>query len=301
MSKRVYVLLFFVFAISIFLLGLSYSKDSGNDMELKINEKIDKYFRVVYSTSDVLTSDMNKVDFSVTNVTDKNQDYVIKLINKGDTEVYYSLDGEKERILDKEVIFTSSLTKYGTDGDYALHRLSVKGEDRFNVSLSIGKLDRSLKTYIFNSDDVFKDNNGNFRYFGDNVDNYLKYNNKIYQIIGVFGNKIRLVSDFSKKPVMYVASKNYLSVDDYLLSFDKHDLNVKNTLGNKSWLDAEYRYWLESDQAGLSKMVDADVGVRDDYKGRLHYERVVTEIDSNCNVIKGNGSVSNPYEVSYGS
>ncbi len=294
-------MLFFVFAISILLLGLSYSKDSGNDMELKINEMHDNYFRIVYSTGDVLTKESNKVDFGITNITNKNQDYVIKLVNSGDKKVYYSLDGETEKALDKEVIFTSSLSKYGTDGDYAMHRLSVNGEGSFNVRLSVSRLDRTLNTYIKDADNVFKDKNNNYRYFGGTVNNYIKYENQVYQIIGLFGDKVRLVSGFSKRPMMYNASKNFLSVEDYVLSFDKHDLTEKNTFGNKSWLDAEYRYWLESDKAGLSKMVDADVGVRDDYKGRLHYERIVITIGNNLNVVKGNGSISSPYEVSYGS
>ncbi len=294
-------MLFFVFAISILLLGLSYSKDSGNDMELKINEMHDNYFRIVYSTGDVLTKESNKVDFGITNITNKNQDYVIKLVNSGDKKVYYSLDGENEKTLDKEVIFTSSLSKYGTDGDYAMHRLSVNGEGSFNVRLSVSRLDRTLNTYIKDADNVFKDKNNNYRYFGGTVNNYIKYENQVYQIVGLFGDKVRLVSGFSKRPMMYNASKNFLSVEDYVLSFDKHDLTEKNTFGNKSWLDAEYRYWLESDKAGLSKMVDADVGVRDDYKGRLHYERIVITIGNNLNVVKGNGSISSPYEVSYGS
>ena len=149
-------MLFFVFAISILLLGLSYSKDSGNDMELKINEMHDNYFRIVYSTGDVLTKESNKVDFGITNITNKNQDYVIKLVNSGDKKVYYSLDGETEKTLDKEVIFTSSLSKYGTDGDYAMHRLSVNGEGNFNVRLSVSRLDRTLNTYIKDADMYLK-------------------------------------------------------------------------------------------------------------------------------------------------
>ena len=300
MNKKVYFLLLFVFAISALLLGLSYSKDSGKDSDLKILQNYDDYFRVVYSTNKTLNKDNSKIDFGITNITDTNQDYVVKIIGNSDKKLYYKLDDEKEKELESETIFTSSLTRKGTDGDYAMHKLEVISDDEFEVKLVIGVLDHSLKSKIIESKQVFKDQKGNYRFFGENVDNYIKIDGTNYRIIGLFGDKLRLIGDvFTFSP--YVVESDYLSVEDYILSYDKHDLKEDDLLGNVSWLNIDYRFWLESDDGEDSKMVDADVGVSTDGKTNRHYQRIIKEIDGNGTIVDGNGTVSSPYEVSYGS
>ncbi len=300
MTKRFYFILIFVFAVSALLLGLSYSKDSGTDIDLKLIQNTDDYFRVVYSKENKLNKKDNKIDFGVSNITNKDLDYVIKIINKGKNAIYYRLDGEKEKTLGNEVVFTATIKKKGTDGDYNLHRLEITNQDDFNAVVEVALLDNSLKTYMLNSPDVFKDSKHNLRYFGLEVNNYIKVDNNLYRIIGLIDNKLRLVGE-PTVIASYVASNTYLTVEDYVLSFDKHNLNEKNVLGNNSWLNSEYRYWLESDNDVKAKLVDADVGVSIDPKGKVHYQRFVREINGNVKVTGGNGTSSSPYEVSYGS
>lgn len=300
MSKRFYLLIIFVFATSALLLGLSYSKDSGNEMTLKLNQNYDDYFRVVYSTQQVLTKTNNKIDFGITNITGENQNYVIKLINKGKGNVYYKLDGEEEKVLGKEIIFKSSLKANGTDGDYVMHRLSVNADKDFRVKVEIALLDVSLKGALLESDQVFIDDNDNIRFFGEKVDNYIKYGDRVYRIIGLINDKFRLVSE-PMNTAKYDVTANYLALEDYILSFDKHDLKEENVYGNKSWMNADYRFWVESDDLEVGKMVDADVGVRTDSKNKVHYQRFVKQINGDALIVKGNGTISNPYEVSYDS
>lgn len=300
MNKKYYLLLIFVFALSALLLGFSYSKDSGDDVDLKLIQDYSDYFRVVYSTDRVLNKDNKKIDFGITNISDSNQDYVIKLINNTKDNVYYLLDGESERKLEKEIIFTSSLTKNGDDGDYVMHTLEITSENDFNVTLEINILDTSLKAYLEEAGDVFIDNNGNYRFFGEHVNNYINIDNEVYRMVGLINGKIRVIGEASSI-ARYVTNNDYLSVEDYILSYDKHDLSEDNLYGNSSWLNIDYRYWLESDDQEIAKMVDADVGVRTDSKSKLHYQRIVTEFDGNAKVVKGNGTIGNPYEVSYDS
>ncbi|MBQ4031263.1 MAG: hypothetical protein II625_05875 [Bacilli bacterium] len=300
MNKKYYLLLIFVFALSALLLGFSYSKDSGDDVDLKLIQDYSDYFRVVYSTDRVLNKDNKKIDFGITNISDSNQDYVIKLINNTKDNVYYLLDGESERKLEKEIIFTSSLTKNGDDGDYVMHTLEITSENDFNVTLEINILDTSLKAYLEEAGDVFIDNNGNYRFFGEHVNNYINIDNEVYRMVGLINGKIRVIGEASSI-ARYVTNNDYLSVEDYILSYDKHDLSEDNLYGNSSWLNIDYRYWLESDDQEIAKMVDADVGVRTDSKSKLHYQRIIKEFDGDVKVVKGNGTIANPYEVSYGS
>lgn len=290
----------FVFAVSALLLGLSYSKDSGTDIDVRLNQNYDDNFRVVYSKENKLSIKNNKIDFGITNIANKDLDYVIKIINKGKKDIYYKLDADKEKTLVNDVVFTSTIKKKGTDGDYILHHLEITNSEEFDAYIEIALLDTSLKTYMLNSPDVFKDNKHNLRYFGLNVNNYLKLDNNMYRIVGLINNKLRLVGE-PTLVASYTAKNTYLTVEDYLLSFDKHDLNENNVFGNNSWLNSDYRFWLESDNDAKAKFADADVGVRTDLKGKVHYQRFVREIDGNVKVIKGNGTSSSPYEVSYGS
>ena len=300
MSKKFYLLIIFVFATSALLLGMSYSKDSGNDMTLKLNQNYDDYFRVVYSTQQVLTNANNKIDFGITNITNENQNYVIKLVNKGNGNVYYKLDDEEEKLLGKEIIFKSSLNANGTDGDYVMHRLTVNSDKDFRVKVEIALLDTSLKGALLESDQVFIDDKDNIRFYGEKVDNYIKYGDSVYRLIGLINGKFRLVSE-PMNTAKYDATASYLVLEDYLLSFDKHDVKEDNIIGYKSWMNVDYRFWIESDDLEYGKMVDADVGVRTDSKNKVHYQRFVKQISGDAVIVKGNGTIASPYEVSYDS
>ena len=190
-------------------------------------------------------------------------------------------------------------TAFSAVGKGVTASATAGGED-FKVKVEVGILDTSVKTVLKESSQVFIDNQDNLRFFGANVDNYIKVDDSVYRIIGLFGDKLRVIGDPLNTSI-YNADKTYLSVSDYLLSFDEHELDESNITGHNSWLNIDNRYWLESDQDDVAKMVDADVGVRTDSKYRMHFQRIVSEIDGTGNVLKGNGTMSSPYEVSYGS
>ena len=300
MNKKFYFIMIFIFALSALLLGLSYSKDSGKDMELKIKENVDEYFRVVYSTEQTLSSNNDSIDFGITNISDKNVDYVIRLHKKTNKNVYYTLDGEEEKTLNNDKIFTSSLSKKGTDGDYEMHTISVSGDEGFKVRVDVVLLDNSLGTVIKDSSQVFVDDDNDYRFFGGDVLNYIKSDKDVYRIVGLIDGKIKIVSECDRSAI-YDANSEFLTEEDYLLSFDDHKVDVNNLSKYKSWLNNDYRYWLESDDDDLKKVVDADVGVIKDPGSKRHYRRYVKYIPADAVVTSGVGSLSDPYEVSYGS
>ena len=86
--------------------------------------------------------------------------------------------------------------------------------------------------YEYDGDGLKIDNtkNQNIRYYGSNPNNYVKFNNELWRIIGVFDNNVKLMR------------KNYLG----WFSWDSSDSNVNNGKGINQWgesTDEEGNYY----------------------------------------------------------
>ena len=44
-----------------------------------------------------------------------------------------------------------------------------------------------------NTDELYKDDKGNIRYYGKNPNNYVSFNNELWRIIGVIDGKIKII------------------------------------------------------------------------------------------------------------
>ena len=86
--------------------------------------------------------------------------------------------------------------------------------------------------YEYDGDGLKIDNtpDANIRYYGSNPNNYVKFNNELWRIIGVFDNNVKLMR------------KNYLGC----FSWDSSDSNVNNGKGINQWgesTDEEGNYY----------------------------------------------------------
>lgn len=53
--------------------------------------------------------------------------------------------------------------------------------------------------------ELYIDNNGDVRYYGENPNNYVTFNNELWRIIGVLNNKVKIVKK-QRLPVILTAS-----------------------------------------------------------------------------------------------
>ena len=187
---------------------------------------------------------------------------------------------EKEKIsnelLEKDDDITCKRVAKITDEDYASCKITFDEEGNAKVSIiGKGKFDGLAvidgtkmssdvielelpeygvgKTYIENlynneilrkANDLKKDNtpDENIRYYGSNPNNYVRFNNELWRIIGVFGNNVKLVR------------KDSLGG----LSWDTSESNVNGGLGINQWgesTDADGNEYAGADlQVYLNKM-----------------------------------------------
>ena len=298
--KRFYVVLLSVFIISAVLLGLSYSKDAGQFGVPEIGQIVDDKYRVVYSTSDYLTPKNLGTDVGIINKTKDELNYVIKLIPELGKDITYSINGSEYKLLEDRNIFAGKLSEFGTEGDFALNKIKIKCIGNCNVKVEVKTNDKEyLKDVIINDDNVYNDN-GVYRYYGEEVKNYVKFDGTISRIVKYQDNKVFLISDPSTLGAYKVDGSTYLELNDYLSSFNKEMIKEEEILQNKSWLTIDEVYWLESDGRIIS--ANDSLGIEVGKEKDVHYIRGVKAIDdSNLIISKGDGSLSNPYEVSYGS
>lgn len=298
--KRFYVILLCVFILSAVLLGLSYSKDAGQYGVTELGQIIDDKYRVVFSTSDTLTHNNLNTDVGIVNKTDSELNYIIKLIPELGKNIQYSINESEYQALAERNIYSGKLNAYGTDGDFVLNKINLKCEGKCEVKVEIKTNDKDyLLDEIKKSKNIY-DDNGTIRYYGNEVNNFVSFNGNIGRIIKLQDNKVYLISNPLTVGGYKVDGSTYLELSDYLRSF-KDGAMEENEIGtNRSWLTSEEVYWLEND--GRFITVNKEIGVQVCGELEVHHIRSVSTIDINNLVIsKGDGSISNPYEVSYGS
>ncbi len=303
MNRKHYSVLLLVLSVSVLLLGLSYSKDSSTD---KYNNEFESYDgNLMISTSDnikeVMVSDAINRDISVLNKGSVKKTFVIEVLTSSLDGLSYAInDGDKLKLEDP-VIYTQEIDALGSSNDNDFVSVNVKlfneNSEDVKVTLNVHEQDLLLKDKVIVDKDVYREEElENYRYYGENPNNYVKYNNKEYRIVGLINNRLVLISNEKKSSNYNPEDDNYLTILDYLLSFNNREVNVRNVSNYISWLDNGY--WL-LDTYGDEEAYYVDKGINSQNKNTLLYARKIIKLDINTEIILGDGSKNNPYEVVY--
>lgn len=293
-------------SVSVVLLGFSFAKESGETDAVSLAEIREESFRAVFSNNKRLnTSDNNQVDISIINKDSLDTHFVLVLEevhNQEVEDVYYSLDNGEEQKLVNGCIDLGTIHAYGTDGDYALHSIKIRSSHDYEFSLKVQTKDITLLHYVIeNSEQTYKDSFGNVRYFGENVDNYIKYDDSLYRIIGIEEGKVKLLMVGNQGLGVYNSSFTYPTLTDYLSSFTTHILEIHEVSALTSWMTEVQDYWLVDSSTGNVYCASDTDGVISLSKNVSLYQRYVTYLEGDYRVSGGNGAINNPYEVTYGS
>ena len=94
----------------------------------------------------------------------------------------------------------------------------------------------------------------------------------------------------------YNPEDNYLTLKDFLASFNNEEVNKDNIINYSSWLKNGYYWFLDSSSLGRHYYLENDF-VSDDEDSNKHFNQVVKELPRNIKVTGGKGSLEEPYEV----
>ncbi|MBQ8659690.1 MAG: hypothetical protein IJ475_02515 [Bacilli bacterium] len=299
-NRKFYVVIFCVMVLSLSILSLSYSKESGKTQDITYNENEYENFRIVYS--DTTFESGKNISFTITNNSDENRDYSLRVNLDGALgDVYYSLDGMDDQLLVDNEIFNGELNAFGDAGDLASHSIKLysKSGVQFKYSISIDGLKiNTLESNIKKSENVYLSNDI-YRYYGVLVDNYIKYEGSLYRIVSSSLGDVKIVGDVSSV-TSFRNENEFLSIDDYLGSFGESK-KIEDVVSDSSWLNNGYSYWLNGDAVSDRYVVLNVGGLKTSDFGVNYYYRNCKIISGDLIVVNGNGSLDNPYEVTYGS
>lgn len=305
MGKRFYILLFVIMSASGLLLSLSYASESGRNDEVALAEINKDEYRVIFSNSKkVDTKDNNKIEFGIINKSDEINNFAL-VLNSDDKvldDLYYSINNGSKEPVTNGMINLGEVQAFGTEGDFNFYSIEISSNNDYEFNLDVLPVDVNLlSSYIKRSKQVYLDSVGNIRYYGENVNNYLNYNNHLYRIIGIVDGKIKLLDTTDKGLGIFNVSDQYPSLDDYLSSFTNRKLEVNEVLNKRSWMTEIRDYWLvDNNSDNVYGATDTD-GVISVMKNVGLYRRNVVILDDIYNVSNGDGTILHPYEVTYGS
>lgn len=302
MNRKYYFVLILVLGVSVLLLGLSYAKEVSNEKYTNEFETYDRNLKIVTSDNvkDIVLNDNVTREISVINKGSYKTTLVVELMAESLDGLSYAInDGEKEEIKDN-IIYTHELDEYGASNDNDFVNLKVtiysdKGEEE-KISLIAHEQVNLLKDKIISSRNVYKDSEDNYRYYGTNVNNYAKYNGKTYRIVGLINNSILLMTENSNNSA-YGNGEEYLTIADYLASFNIPEVKINNTNKYNTWLNGNY--WFVN-TLGDNNAYYLDNGViTNKNKNTSLKTKEVEKVYIDAEVILGDGSKNNPYEVVY--
>lgn len=308
--KRFYVVLFGVLSVSVVLLGFSFSKESGSNELSFLNEVNGTDYRVVFSDGDVLNTVSNSnTMLSLINRKSEKSDIYITLKetnNSSYKNVFYKIDDGPEHVLVDETIKLGTLNAYGVDGDHQVFNIHIYTKDDseysflIKVNSTIEEDDYSISSMIKNSNSVYTDNKGNVRYYGEDVNNYILYNEEEYRIIGIVDGKLKIISEIHALGVYDTSKGEYANLEDYLGAYNNSNVNINNVLDYKSWI-SDRGFWLQDVSDNKAYYASGTNGIGLYNKNVDFYLRYVYYLEGDSLVVAGNGSIIHPYEVSYGS
>ena len=301
MNKKYYIVLILVLVLSVVLFGFSYSKESGEDSILNINNEEINEFKITYQDTNKIKLN-EETNILITNESKDKINYQISLEEISDKkfiDVYYVIDNNKEQKLDK-VIYIGELNSYGEDGDLNKHSIRIYSKTQkdleFNIVVTKKEPTPKLKNYIIEDANIYKDENNNYYYYGEYVNNYIKYNGSIYQIIGCINGKIKLISSITGLGIYNNEIQEYATLDDYLKTINNPNFQYDDP-SFTSWMTGYNGYWLkdtsENDMVYVASRIN---GLLQSTKTVSYYQRHVIYLDENVNYINGTGTYENPYE-----
>ena len=183
------------------------------------------FFLLLLGTMLVVLNNTRLLANKIKENTDGNIDF--NLILKGDKEIILKKDSEyiepgyiattfDGKKLDVNVMGEVNVNKLGEyDIIYIAEYKGVEKKIRRKVIVA-----ENLVTYITN---LYKTNNilnnlkkdntpdSNIRYYGSNPNNYVRFNNELWRIIGVFGNNVKLVRSESLGSISWDSSESSIN------------------------------------------------------------------------------------------
>ena len=166
----------------------------------------------------------------------------IKTMTQSITELYANNDK------DANGITLDGLQKDGT-GAYNIQNVSTTNE-KYNVKL-LGNTSANMIA------DTETDAYDNIRYVGANPNNYLKFNDEIWRIIGVFNN-ITTIDELGKeKKESLVKIVRNDSLGDY--SWESSESSINSGWGVNEWSQADLMYELNCDGSGSKAYCRDDI------------------------------------------
>lgn len=277
--RKTMVIVLSVFFISLLAVSVSYSSYSnigaviddyvveGNPITMTFKDD-----NLIKNTLKVIKDDKGLESvgktFSLINNSDKNILYHVVLVNNGNDynkeNIKVSIDGEEAVLLsdleikDDKVILTSGiLNKSNEVNDIVTHNLkiwAINNDEAVNFKIDV------LSSAAFNvASDVIKKLNisnvqtsenglledafGNIRYFGNDPNNYVHFNNELWRIIGLFNvqnadgrieTKIKMIKNESIMSDSLISGTNYswyenvgLILNSYLIgTMNNHNINI---------------------------------------------------------------------------
>ncbi len=303
MRKRFYIELFAIMLVSLLLLGMSFSKESGINAQMSLLETSTDDIRMVYLNGKNMSMENPSNYISIINKKDEEVTYQVCLREVNDVmdyDVQYSIDDGESQKLEKGFVQEITLSPYGKDGDRIGFRLflNITNPDlSFRLELDEHKPNYFIDT-IMNDSHVYKDEEGNYRYFGKDVNNYIYYDGSIYRMLGIIDGKILLSTD-EIRLIRYESDNDYITLKDYLRSFEEHDLTVDSAQGKTSWMIEDHDYWLKDLDGDNAYYADKTRGVGIVSIRKMLFNRKTSVLEGNFVLVSGDGSKDHPYEVSY--
>ena len=312
-AKRFYIPLVIVLTLSVVLLGMSYSKESGVSDYDAIVSKSDG-IKVIYESKNVFSSEVlndltkylevKEYKFNIINLNKTKENYYIKVdLGEADKDIkfYYSLDGKEPVLLSKDIILESTLEEYGSNGDYVTHSLRLFSDKAYDksVSFSVKRSNiNNLEYRILSGVNTYKDSDGNYRYYGDDVNNFIKYNDEIYRIIGLVDGKVRLVSEV-KNNGQFDSNNESITLKEYLGAFNNSNINVASAMFYRNWLSTGV-YWFNDMIEGTdNKYYLSYDNILEDSSASYHSHRLILNLDNDLVINSGDGTFNSPFEVSH--
>ena len=208
---RFYIVLLIILSLSILVLGLSYSKESGTNYYEGASENINN-LKIVYANSKKIQTpavslknymDATEYPFSVTNESKNDSYYELDIICDDcyGNGYYYSIDG----------ILEEDLMPYGKEKDHVTHSLRVFNPNKAinNISYRIRKIKKDSFEYLINKDLNTVIDGDNYK-FKEGTNNYVMKDGILYR-----------VSEIKNDMVICNIVDEYLDVQEKVLTFNK--------------------------------------------------------------------------------
>lgn len=295
-SKFYYCFLLLILSTSVVLLSLSYAKESGKNVENTKDSFTIDGLQIMCNKNCSSIKTNEEFVFSITNLNKEEKEFSFTLfgIDLKEEELY--INGEKKQNIEFPVY---SLSPYEMVNDFKTISIKIVSKKDVSHGIKISPYERknTLEKRIKEDPYVYQEEN-EYRYYGENPANYLLYNNELYQIIGLVEEKIKLISSIKGLSV-YKKELDYPTLKDYMKSFGSTEISIKETLLYKSWMMQDKGFWLKDEEGNKAYYASKYDGVDLSVKYVDIYYRNTIFIPKDLIIVKGDGSITSPYEVSY--